>query len=154
MASCSRAAVRLGRVGVELSTALRNYESSDNLILRDGDNITIPPFNSVVIIRGAVNQPTNVAYVRGKGIDYYVGAAGGPTRTGDDDRAYVIQPSGKLESVKHRFLLPSSMPQPRPGSVVTVPEKDPADKKDYIAMAGQIGQIAAGLITVILLVKK
>jgi polysaccharide biosynthesis/export protein len=144
----------LGRVGVELSTALKNYESSDNLILRDGDNITIPPYNSVVTIRGAVNQPTNVAYLRGKGIDYYVGAAGGPTRTGDDDRAYVVQPSGKLESVKHRFLLPSSMPQPRPGSVVTVPEKDPADKKDYIAMAGQIGQIAAGLITVILLVKK
>ena len=144
----------LGRVGVELSTALKHYESSDNLILRDGDNITIPPFNSVVTIRGAVNQPTNVAYVRGKGIDYYVGAAGGPTRTGDDDRAYVVQPSGKLESVKSRFLLPSSMPQPRPGSVITVPEKDPADKKDYIAMAAQIGQIAAGLITVILLVKK
>ncbi|MDB4891908.1 MAG: polysaccharide export protein [Gemmatimonadetes bacterium] len=144
----------LGRVGIELSTALKRYESSDNLILRDGDNITIPPFNSIVTIRGAVNQPTNVAYVRGKGIDYYIGAAGGPTRTGDDDRAYVVQPSGKLESVKHRFVLPSSMPQPRPGSVVTVPEKDPADKKDYIAMAGQVGQIVAGLVTVILLARK
>jgi polysaccharide export outer membrane protein len=150
----ARGQLGLGRVGIELSTALKNYESSDNLILRDGDNITIPPYNSVVTIRGAVNQPTNVAYVRGRGIDYYVGAAGGPTRTGDEDRAYVVQPSGKLESVRHRFLLPSSMPQPRPGAVVTVPEKDPADKKDYIAMAAQIGQIAAGLITVILLVKK
>ncbi|MEO5818754.1 MAG: SLBB domain-containing protein [Gemmatimonadaceae bacterium] len=144
----------LGRVGIELSTALKKYESSDNLILRDGDNITIPPFNSIVTIRGAVNQPTNVAYVRGKGIDYYVGAAGGATRTGDGNHAYVVQPSGKLESVKHRFLLPSSTPQPRPGSVVTVPEKDPADKKDYIAMAAQIGQVVAGLVTVILLAKR
>ena len=51
----------IGRVGVELSTALRRYESSDNLILRDGDNITIPPYNATVTIRGAVNMPATVA---------------------------------------------------------------------------------------------
>jgi protein involved in polysaccharide export with SLBB domain len=40
----------IGRVGVELSSALRRYESADNLILRDGDNISIPPYNAVVTI--------------------------------------------------------------------------------------------------------
>ncbi|HLM18635.1 MAG TPA: SLBB domain-containing protein, partial [Acidimicrobiia bacterium] len=67
----------IGRVGVELSSALRRYESADNLILRDGDNIAIPPYNAVVTIRGEVNAPSTVAYIRGKGIDYYIGAAGG-----------------------------------------------------------------------------
>jgi polysaccharide export outer membrane protein len=139
----------IGRVGVELSSALRRYESSDNLILRDGDNITIPAYNSVVSIRGAVNLPSTVAYVRGKGIDYYISAAGGPNKSADEGRAFVVQPSGKLESVRKRFLLPPSMPQPRPGSVVTVPEKDPLDKVDYVALAGAITSILASTVAII-----
>jgi protein involved in polysaccharide export with SLBB domain len=140
---------KIGRVGVELSSALRRYQSSDNLILRDGDNVTIPAYNSVVSIRGAVNQPSTVAYVRGKGIDYYVDAAGGPSPTADEGRAYVVQPSGKLEAVHNRFLLPSAMPQPRPGSVVSVPEKDPNDKKDYVAITGAVASVLASTVAII-----
>ena len=144
----------LGRVGLDLSSALRNYESSDNLILRDADVITVPPFSSIVSVRGAVNQPANLAYVRGKGIDYYIDAAGGPAKNADESHAYVVQPSGKLETVRNHFLRPSSMPKPRPGAVVTVPEQDPADKKDIVALITQIGQITAALATVIILSKK
>ena len=144
----------VGRVGVELSSALRHYESSDNLILRDGDNITIPAYNSIVSIRGAVNQASTVAYVAGKGIDYYINAAGGAARNGDDGRAYVVQPSGKLEAVRKRFLLPTSVPRPRPGSVVTVPEKDPADRKDYVALTGTVAQIIASTIAIIVALKR
>lgn len=140
---------KIGRVGVELSSALKRYTSSDNLILRDGDNITIPAYNSVVSIRGAVNQPSTVAYVRGKGIDYYINAAGGPAAAADEGHAYVVQPSGKLEAVHNRFLLPSSMPQPRPGSVVTVPEKDPNDKKDYVAITGAVASVLASTVAII-----
>jgi protein involved in polysaccharide export with SLBB domain len=144
----------IGRVGVDLSSALRRYESSDNLILRDGDNITVPSYNSVVTIRGAVNQPSTVAYVRGKGIDYYINAAGGPSRLGDDGRAYVVQPSGKLEAVRHRFLVPSSLPQPRPGSIVTVPEKDPLDRTDYIALAGSITSVLGTLLAIVVTLRR
>jgi protein involved in polysaccharide export with SLBB domain len=144
----------IGRVGVDLSAALRRYESSDNIILRDGDNITIPAFNSVVTIRGAVNQPSTVAYVRGKGIDYYISAAGGPSPMGDEGRAYVMQPSGKLESVHRRFLLGSTIPQPKPGSTVTVPEKDPTDKKDYVQIAGAITSILASSVALIIAVTR
>ena len=143
-----------GRVGIELSSALGNRESSDNLILRDGDNITIPAYNATVTIRGAVNQPSTLAYAAGKGIDYYIGAAGGASRTGDEGRAYVTQPSGKLESVHHHFLLPASMPRPRPGSVVTVPEQDPADKKDFVALVGTVAQTLAALVAIIVAIKR
>jgi protein involved in polysaccharide export with SLBB domain len=143
-----------GRVGVDLPAALRRYDSNDNLILRDGDNITVPAFNSIVTIRGAVNQPSTVAYVPGKGIDYYIRAAGGPSRTGDEDRAFVTQPSGKLESVNRRWFLPSSLPKPRAGSVVTVPELDPADKKDYIALTGTVAQIIASTVAIIVALRR
>ncbi|MDQ2666067.1 MAG: SLBB domain-containing protein [Gemmatimonadota bacterium] len=143
-----------GRVGIELSSALRNHESSDNLILRDGDNISIPAYNATVTIKGAVNQPSTLAYEPGKGIDYYIGAAGGASRNGDEGRAYVTQPSGKLESVHNHFFFPSSMPRPRPGSVVTVPEQDPADKRDFVALVGTVAQSIAALVAIIVAIKR
>ena len=149
-----RAQNGVGRIGVDLSSALRRYESTDNLILRDGDNISVPAINSVVSIRGAVNQPSTVAYVAGKGIDYYVNAAGGTARNGDDGHAYVTQPSGKLETVQEHFLRPASMPHPLPGSVVTVPERDPADKRDYLAVVGTLAQVAASFVAIVIALKR
>jgi len=144
----------IGRVGVELSTALRRYESSDNLILRDGDNITVPPFNATVAIRGAVNAPSTVAYVRGKGIDYYIDAAGGPAPKADEDHAYVTQPSGKLESVRHHFFLPDEMPKPRPGSVVFVPEGDGQPKRDWIPLVTGLAQIIGSTVAIVVAVTR
>jgi len=144
----------IGRVGVELSTALRRYDSSDNLILRDGDNITIPPFNATVTIRGAVNAPSTVAYVRGRGIDYYIDAAGGASPKADEDHAYVTQPSGKLESVRHHFFLPDQMPKPRPGSVVTVPESDGSPKRDWIPLVTGLAQIIGSTVAIIIAVTR
>jgi polysaccharide biosynthesis/export protein len=144
----------IGRVGVELSNALRRYESADNLILRDGDNISIPPYNAVVTIRGEVNEPSTVAYIRGKGIDYYIGAAGGPTPKADEDHAYVTQPSGKLETVKEHFFLPDQMPKPRPGSVVTVPKSDGQTKRDWIPLVTGLAQIIGSTVAILVAVTR
>lgn len=150
----SRSQNGLGRIGIDIPTAMREYESSDNLILRDGDVIEVRQYLSVVAIRGAVNQPTNVAWVPGKAIDYYLNAAGGVSRTGDEDRAYVLQPNGKYEATHTHFLRPASLPRPAPGAVVNVPERDLTDKKDFTAIAAQIGQIVAGMATVFLLIRR
>jgi protein involved in polysaccharide export with SLBB domain len=144
----------IGRVGVELSAALRRYESSDNLILRDGDNITVPPYNATVTIRGAVNAPSTVAYVRGKGIDYYIDAAGGPASKADEDHAFVTQPSGKLESVRRHLFLPDGMPKPRPGSVVTVPEGDGSPKHDWIPLITGLAQILGSTVAIVVAVTR
>ena len=149
----NRAQGDLGRVGLELSRALRDPRSSDNLILRDGDLITIPPFNAVVTIKGAVNMPSNVAFVEGKGLDYYINAAGGPSRTADEDRAFVIQPSGKLQSVTRRLWL-SSMPKPMPGSTVTVPEIDAELHKNRLALVGTIAQVLASTVAIVIAVRR
>jgi hypothetical protein len=116
--------------------------------------ITIPAYNAVVTIKGAVNMPSTVAYVRGRSLDYYISAAGGPSATGDEGRAFVVQPSGKLESVRRRLLVPSSLPEPRPGSVVTVPEKDPNDRKDYTAIVGSVAQILAATVAIVIALKR
>lgn len=144
----------LGRVGVDLASALKNHEGSDNLILRDGDNITVPAYNSTVTIKGAVNQASTVAYVRGKDIFYYINSAGGAAKDGDEGRAFVTQPSGKLESVRSRMLMPRTVPEPRAGSIVTVPVMDPADKRDYLATAAAIAQVLGSTIAIIVALRR
>jgi hypothetical protein len=46
------------------------------------------------------------------------------------------------------------LPEPGPGSVVFVPEKDPADRKDYVAIAGAVAQILASLVAIVVVVSR
>ena len=68
-------------------------------------------------------------------------------------RAYVTQPNGKVESSRRVFLVRTS-PNPKPGSTVFVPEKDPADKKDYVAATAAVAQILASLVAIIVVVRR
>jgi protein involved in polysaccharide export with SLBB domain len=142
----------LGRIGIDLPRVLKDSTFRDNLLLQDGDSINLPQFSAVVDVRGAVSSPVAVAYVPGKDIGYYIAAAGGLNRKADGKGAYVVQPNGKVESISHRFLLPDWKPTPRSGSVVTVPEKDPSEKRDYSALAGAAIQVAASLVAVVALI--
>jgi protein involved in polysaccharide export with SLBB domain len=144
----------IGRVGLDLSRAMRRYESADNLILRDGDNITIPPYNAVVTIRGAVNMPSAVAYVPGRNLDYYIEAAGGAAPKADRDHAFVIQPSGRVETFKNNVFLPDRVPTPRPGSVVTVPEGDGTQKRDWIPFLTSLLQIVGSTVALVVAVTR
>jgi hypothetical protein len=144
----------IGRVGLDLSRAMRRYESADNLILRDGDNITIPSYNAVVTIRGAVNLPSAVAYVPGRNLDYYIDAAGGPAPKADRDHAYVVQPSGRVETFKNNVFLPDRVPTPRPGSIVTVPFGDGTPARDWIPFLTGLLQIVGSTVAIIVAVTR
>jgi protein involved in polysaccharide export with SLBB domain len=108
----------------------------------------------VVRVQGAVNAPSNVAYIPGRDVNYYVDAAGGPSRTGDKNHAYVTQPSGRLESVHERLFLPDGVPVPRPGAVVTVPEKAISDKSDWVGLATVFAQVVASLATIVVITRR
>jgi polysaccharide biosynthesis/export protein len=140
---------RLGRVGVDLPSALRNARHRDNLILVDGDSVIIPPFSAVVTITGAVNAPVAVTYSPGRDLDYYIRAAGGPTQKGDATRAYVTQPNGKLESKEKRRFLPDGVPVPRPGSKVVVPEREPTNGGNLPQLIALFAQVAGTLAAVV-----
>jgi polysaccharide export outer membrane protein len=141
----------IGRIGIDLPDVLRSSRSPDNLPLQDGDALNIPRFNPVVNVTGAVNSPLTVTYSPGKGIDFYVRAAGGPGRFADVKHAYVAQPNGKVESRTSHFLIPDGVPQPQPGSTVYVPTLNPLDKPfDLVGSLGLISQVVAGLATLII----
>jgi protein involved in polysaccharide export with SLBB domain len=145
----------VGRIGIELPSVLRDDRSRDNLPLQDGDSLFIPRYNSVVNVQGAVNSPVSVTYSPGKTLEYYIRAAGGPSRKADIKRAYVTQPNGKVEARQSNFLLPDGMPKPDAGSTVFVPERDPGDRPlDFLQSAGALAQIAATLVTLVIALRR
>ena len=144
----------VGRIGIELPDVIKNPRSLDNLPLQDGDSLYIPRYNAVVNVLGAVNSPVAVTYSPGKSVEYYIRAAGGPTRKADVKRSYVTQPNGKVEARESHFLLPDGVPKPLPGSTVFVPDKDPAENSAaFLANVGVLAQVLAGLATLILAVR-
>lgn len=145
---------RLGRVGIDLPAALRKASHRDNLLLADGDSIDIPVYSAVVYVAGAVNSPVAVSYVPGRDMEYYIHAAGGPGRDADMRRAYVTQPNGKVESAPGWILSRWRTPQPRPGSRIFVPDRDPNERREFLATASSVAQIAASLLTVIVVLSR
>ncbi len=142
------------RVGLDLSLALERPDARQNIVMQTGDSLDIPEFDPTVRILGAVNSPTTVLSQPGWNVDDYVAAAGGYSRLADKGRAYVVQPGGRLESVKRRFLLPDSKPKPRAGSTVFVPERDPNDRRDWAGFLGSVAQILASTVTILVVATK
>ncbi len=144
-----------GRIGIDLPLVLADSGYYDNLILAGGDSIHIPEYNPVVRVSGAVNAPLAVTWAEGKNMDFYVASAGGYSRDADAGRAYVTQPSGKVESVHRRFLLPDGKPVPAAGATIFVPEKDKTKPAgNTLQILATAATILASLATIIIVARQ
>ena len=142
-----------GRIGIDLADVLKDSKNRDNMLLVDGDSIFVPRYNGVVTVTGAVNSPLAVAYVPGQNIDFYIRSAGGPNTKADPSRAYVTQPNGKVESViAHRFW-PDSRPNPQPGGVVYVPQKE-GDSGNFLTQASTMASVLTALASLVVVVSQ
>jgi hypothetical protein len=61
---------------------------------------------------------------------------------------------GSVESVRVRQLFPDFQPEPRPGSVVYVTERDAQDKTDPVARLAVIAQIIGSLVAIVAITKR
>jgi protein involved in polysaccharide export with SLBB domain len=114
-------------ISVDLTTALLNPNNSDNLVLEDGDVLTINRSSNLVKISGEVYYPTIIPYKAKKNLKYYVEQAGNFTPFARKSGALVIRPDGKAASVKH-FLWFKSYPSVTPRSEIFVPQKSNNNK--------------------------
>jgi len=141
----------LGRIDLDLPTALETQDSGDNLILQPGDSLYIPEYSPTVTVRGAVNSPVTVQFQDGQGLDYYIGVAGGYRSDADEGRVSVRYANGQART-RSKFLFWSSYPTPGPGGEVVVPVKDPTSGFDWAGFAGPmipaLGTVTALIIAV------
>lgn len=141
--------VERARVGLDLAKALRDLRSPDNLVLFDGDSLHVPLQRNTIEIRGAVNAPASLTAQRGQKLSYYVRSGGGASLTGDERRAYVVQPNGQIQARRQVLLFITLEPTPRPGATVVVPVKSTENRlNERVAVVSVIAQTIASLATV------
>jgi len=126
-----------GRIVVRISSIDALEHSSDNIVLENGDNVTVPLQPAAVQVLGQVYNPNAIVYQPALKVRDYLQKAGGATDGGDSDHIYVIKADGSIttdagvrEADKNKLfpLLPSIsgglMDQHlEPGDTVYVPEK-------------------------------
>lgn len=143
----------MGRIDLDLPAALASPESRENVALQPGDSLHIPVYSPTVAVRGAVNSEVTVLYREGQDFDYYIAAAGGLRTDADKGRASVRYANG-LARTRDKFLLWSSYPEPGPGSTITVPSEDPADRLDTRGLITDLVAILGSITTVIVVITR
>ncbi|MEO8721657.1 MAG: SLBB domain-containing protein [Ginsengibacter sp.] len=109
-------------ISVDLKAALSNPDNSENLILEDGDILTVDRNSNLVKISGEVYNPTIIPFKENKNLKYYVQQAGSFTPFARKTGALVIHPDGRAASVKH-VLWFKFYPSISPRSEIFVPQK-------------------------------
>ena len=140
-------------ISVNISKILSNPSSSENLILEDGDILTVDKNSNLVKISGDVYYPTIVPYKEGKRAKYYIKQAGNFTQSARKLGAIVIYPDGKAKGVKS-FLFFKRYPRVTSRSEVFVPQKNKANRAKISAgemavVLSSMGILANLLISII-----
>lgn len=104
-------------VGIDLEEALAKPGSSADIVLREGDVISVPEMTSTVKINGAVMMPNTVTYLDGKNVGYYLNQAGGYSQNAKKSKKFIIYMNGHVEKVKSRSK------KVEPGCEIVVPNK-------------------------------
>jgi len=137
-------------VGIELDKAIAHPGSDYDLVLREGDRIFIPEYNSTVKISGEVMYPNSVVFSEGKKAKYYINQAGGYNRYAKKNMAYVIYMNGTVAKVNDGAEI-------KPGCEIVVPQKAMNRKMtitEYLAIGSTAASIATMGATLTNLLKK
>lgn len=104
-------------VGIDLEEALKNPGGNADIVLREGDVISVPEMTSTVKINGAVMMPNTVTYQKGKKVSYYLDQAGGYSQNAKKTKKFIIYMNGEVTKVKSRSK------KVEPGCEIVVPNK-------------------------------
>ncbi len=135
-------------VGINLEEALKNPGGDYDIVLRDGDVITIPLLNSTVQMLGAVNYPNNVTYRSGMSVRDYVKMAGGYTQSAHKRGPIVIYMNGMVDTGNNARV--------EPGSIIIVPYKvkaEPISWSEITSILSNTTYSAAMIISLINMMK-
>ncbi len=136
-------------IGIELDKILKNPNSISDLILRDGDLISIPRRLQTVKTQGEVLYPNTLSYQAGIGLKQYVSLSGGFSDDAKPGKAYVVYANGNAQRTK-KFLWFKNYPPVQPGADIIVPKRLPRRKLSITEIVG----IASSLATMALIIDR
>ena len=129
------------KVGLNLTKIISNPDGIDDILLQEGDVLSIPKQKNEIKVNGEVMMPSEVVYKNDASLNYYIDKAGGYTDNARERKVYVIYPNGDASRIKH-FLFFKQYPTITPGSEILVP-KIPDKKGGGLSTAEIIGLTSA-----------
>ena len=137
-------------VGIDLEKAMAKPGSEYDLVLREGDVLSVPKMNNTVKVNGAVMMPNTVGYLSNKNTNYYLDQAGGYALNAKKSKKFVIYMNGQVARIKGR-----DKDKIEPGCEIIVPTKK--NKKvnvgEILGYASSFGSLATMFATISNLIK-
>ena len=134
-------------VAINLDAALKDPHGKSDILLKQGDVITIPKFENIVRTIGAVYSENSITYQGGK-LKKYIESSGGYIKQARK-RPFVLYQNGTIKATKRIFFI-KKYPKIEPGCVVIVPQK-PARAKmslfETLGVASSVTSLASSLAT-------
>jgi protein involved in polysaccharide export with SLBB domain len=114
-----------GRMVIHISSNLQHWMNTQSDVqVRAGDTLYVPKRPSVVLVDGAVYNPTGVTFKPGKSAGWYLSQSGGPTGTANKKGVFVIRADGSVAGGSGSlFSGGAESAAMQPGDMVVVPEK-------------------------------
>lgn len=138
-------------VGIDLEKAMAQPGSEYDLVLREGDVLSVPKLNNTVKVNGAVMMPNTVGYLNDKNANYYLDQAGGYALNAKKSKKFVIYMNGQVARIKGR-----SKDKIEPGCEIIVPSKKNkrVNVGEILGYASSFGSLATMFATISNLIKK
>lgn len=117
-----RNAQPMGRLVIDVQSALRQKGSDDDIRVVGGDELVIPRLKPYVTVIGEVQNSTSHVWKRGLDRDEYLRMSGGTTARADKKRAYVVRANGSVVSNSGSAWFDSGASiDLQPGDTIVVP---------------------------------
>lgn len=145
------------KIGLDVEKLLKDTNSIENIYLQEGDVINVPKIKREIKVTGEVLFPTEVVFVDGEDLSYYIDRAGGFTDNAQKRKVYVLKANGIAARTK-KFLFFKSYPKVEAGSEILVPRIVEKNSKklstaETVGIASAIGSLAGIVIAIINITK-
>lgn len=142
------------QIAIDLKEVINNPGGRNDLVMEEGDVITIPKEKMDVRISGQVLFPTRVVFQDNLSLDDYLGRAGGIADNAKKSKIYVLYPNGNAAKTSS-FLFFRTYPKITPGSEVIVPKKHLIERRrlstgEVIGIATAITSFAGVLLSLLI----
>jgi protein involved in polysaccharide export with SLBB domain len=115
------------KISIDLAKALSNENGSENMLLEDGDILSIEQNTNLIKVSGEVYFTTIIPYKKNASLKYYIQKSGSYTQLARKNGTLVIYPDGKAKKVRH-FLFFKKYPKVVSGSEIFIPQKSDKNK--------------------------
>ncbi len=133
-------------IGIDLDRIINNPESKFDIILREGDILSIPRQLQTVRLRGELLYPITTRHDNTYSFTDYIAQAGGFSERARKTKSYVVYANGTAEKTAS-FLWFKNYPDIEAGAEIFIPQK----REKRRLSAGEVAGIATSFITLAVL---